>query len=114
MRVRLPHLAKVEVAHRSSLPQNLTRILHGKNVGYLTCYLLLHEGNELNIMLVNTLQKACLLLSKPLLTVSLRQANIHKRVQDKELPDGLAIVESRLIQFSSVPSTQHTSAHHRI
>ncbi|KAF9362423.1 hypothetical protein BGX34_006219 [Mortierella sp. NVP85] len=28
-----------------------------KRAGYLTCYLLLHEGNELNIMLVNTLQK---------------------------------------------------------
>ncbi|KAF9586161.1 AP-4 complex subunit epsilon-1, partial [Lunasporangiospora selenospora] len=28
-----------------------------KRAGYLTCYLLLQEGNELNIMLVNTLQK---------------------------------------------------------
>ncbi|KAF9404211.1 AP-4 complex subunit epsilon-1 [Podila epigama] len=28
-----------------------------KRAGYLACYLLLHEGNELNIMLVNTLQK---------------------------------------------------------
>lgn len=26
-------------------------------IGYLACYLLLQEGNELNIMLVNTLQK---------------------------------------------------------
>ncbi|KAF9333008.1 hypothetical protein BG006_004103 [Podila minutissima] len=28
-----------------------------KRAGYLACYLLLHEGNELNIMLINTLQK---------------------------------------------------------
>ncbi|KAF9171700.1 hypothetical protein BGX20_007094 [Mortierella sp. AD010] len=28
-----------------------------KRAGYLACYLLLQEGNELNIMLVNTLQK---------------------------------------------------------
>ncbi|KAF9134261.1 AP-4 complex subunit epsilon-1 [Mortierella sp. 14UC] len=31
-----------------------------KRAGYLACYLLLQEGNELNIMLVNTLQKASL------------------------------------------------------
>ncbi|KAF9191851.1 hypothetical protein BGZ49_003495 [Haplosporangium sp. Z 27] len=32
-----------------------------KRAGYLACYLLLQEGNELNIMLVNTLQKASLM-----------------------------------------------------
>lgn len=45
-------------------PFDLLLLTHYSILGYLACYLLLQEGNELNIMLINTLQKVCYPRSK--------------------------------------------------